>query len=186
MPTIFESERLLFREFNLNDAPLIYELNSDPEVIKYVHEKPTTLQSSQIVLKEIIFPQYALYHFGRWAIHLKNSLDFIGWCGLKFIKEKNEIDLGYRFKKKYWNKGYATEAVKTCIRYGFEELHIDKIIAKAHEQNISSLNVIEKCNMQFIENEMGDNCLIKKYELTHQQYLLSKEKSAQECDATKA
>jgi len=51
------------------------------------------------ILEKVIIPQCALYNHGRWAIHLRSSLEFLGWCGLKYRAELNEIDLGYRFKK---------------------------------------------------------------------------------------
>ena len=88
--------------------PLIYELNSDPEVTKYLHEPFTTLQKAKEVLGEIILPHYQLYNHGRWSAHLSGDNTFIGWCGLKLRAEKNEVDLGYRFIKKYWGFGHAT------------------------------------------------------------------------------
>jgi RimJ/RimL family protein N-acetyltransferase len=56
-------------------------------------------------------------------------LEFTGWCGLKYLSETNEVDLGYRFMKKFWGKGYATEAALACIEYGFSRLHLQKLLA---------------------------------------------------------
>ncbi len=167
MTILFQSQRLLFRQFTLDDADLIVELNSDPAVMQYLHEPPTTKENAEQVITDIILPQYDL-GLGRWAVHLKYTQEFIGWCGLKYIKEKNEIDLGYRFKKQYWGRGYATEAAKTCISYAFAHLNIDRIIAKAHIENAASLKVIEKCGMQFLKEDVEDHCPVKVYELTKQ------------------
>lgn len=167
MIVLFQSTRLLFRQFTLDDADLIVELNSDPAVMQYLHEPPTTKENAEEVLRNIILPQYES-GLGRWAVHLKYTQEFIGWCGLKFIKEKNEIDLGYRFKKQYWGKGYATEAAQTCISYAFAHLNIQKIIARAHVENSASLHVIEKCGMRFLGEGIVDSCPVKTYELVNE------------------
>jgi RimJ/RimL family protein N-acetyltransferase len=101
MEIIFETERLYLRKFTMNDGELLFNLNSNPEVIKYIHEPPPVLENMISVLAEIILPQYSLYNHGRWAVCLKNNNEFIGWCGLKYVKERNEIDLGYRFFQQY-------------------------------------------------------------------------------------
>jgi ribosomal-protein-alanine N-acetyltransferase len=163
MNVLFQSERLLFRQFTAEDAELLYELNSDPEVVRYVHELPTTKENAPNIIANIILPQYE-QNLGRWAVHLKYTQEFIGWAGLKLIKERNEIDLGYRFKKKYWGKGYATEAANTCLAYGFAHLGLDRIIARAHIENTASLKVIEKCGMKFLKEELVDDCPVKTYE----------------------
>jgi RimJ/RimL family protein N-acetyltransferase len=165
MKIIIETERLLLREFTLDDAQLLFDLNSDPEVIKYIHELAPTLESSQLALQNIILPQYKLYGHGRWAAYLKDTNEFIGWCGLKYVKEKDEIDLGYRFKKQFWNKGYATEAAKATVDYGMTVLKMNRIIAKAHIENIGSQKVIEKCGLAFLYEAFMDGCPVKYYEL---------------------
>jgi RimJ/RimL family protein N-acetyltransferase len=167
MIVLFQSNRLLFRQFTLDDAKLLVDLNSDPEVMKYLHEPETTMENASQVLRDIILPQYER-GLGRWAVFLKYTEEFIGWCGLKYLAESNEIDLGYRFKKEYWGKGYATEAAKTCISYAFAHLNVQKIIARAHIDNSASLHVIEKCGMNFLREGIVDSCPVKTYELVNE------------------
>ena len=157
MESLFTSNRLSFKEFTLEDAPLIYELNSDPEVTKYLHEPFTTLQKAKEVLAEIILPQYQLYNHGRWSVHLAENNNFIGWCGLKFRAEKNEVDLGYRFMKKYWGIGYATEAGKRCLEFGFQTLKMKEIFAAAHTENLASQRVLIKLGFQYKDKEVVDD-----------------------------
>jgi RimJ/RimL family protein N-acetyltransferase len=168
MKIIFESARLLFREFTAEDTQLLYDLNSNPNVIKYVHEPTPTIESTTKVLQDIILPQYKLYNHGRWAVHLKSTSEFIGWCGLKYIKEADEIDLGYRFKEDFWGKGYATEAAKAAISYGFNTLRLKKIIAKALPENLGSLHVMEKCGMSYTGIKTENGLLLKVYELSNE------------------
>lgn len=165
MDVIIETERLLLRKFTVEDAPLIYELNLDPDVIRYTYDPVKDIEHATHVLEQVILPQYALYNHGRWAVHLKPGLEFIGWCGLKCIPQRDEIDLGYRFKKQYWGKGYATEAAYACIQYGFKKLDLKRIIGRAIPENTASLHVLEKCGMTFLTDEVVDGYSAKTYEI---------------------
>ena len=118
MSVVIETDRLLLRKFTEDEATLLYELNPDPEVIRYTHDPIADVDHAKNVLNEVILPQYVLYNHGRWAVRLKSNLEFIGWCGLKYLSETNEVDLGYRFMQKFWGKGYATEAAVACMSMG--------------------------------------------------------------------
>lgn len=165
MNIILETNRLLLRTFIPEDAQLIYELNLDPEITRYTGDPVKDINHAKEVLEQAILPQYALYNHGRWAVHIKDGLEFIGWCGLKNRPERNEIDLGYRFLKTAWGKGYATEAAFACIKYGFEKLNLQRIIGRAMPDNIGSLRVLEKCGMTFIGDEIVDDHPAKTYEI---------------------
>jgi RimJ/RimL family protein N-acetyltransferase len=166
MSIIFQSARLYFREFTKDDVQLLFELNSNSNVIKYVHEPAPTPENIFDILHNSILPQYKLYNHGRWAVHLKSNHEFIGWCGLKYIKEVDEIDLGYRFKENYWGKGYGYEAVKATVDYGFNVLKLKRIVATALPENVASWKIMEKCGMKYIGDITdNDNWLVKKYEI---------------------
>ena len=79
MDAVIETSRLLLRTFTINDAQLIYDLNNDPEVIRYTYDPITDLEHAKHILETVILPQYALYKHGRWAVHIKQGLEFIGW-----------------------------------------------------------------------------------------------------------
>ncbi len=167
MHLVFETPRLLLRRFTEFDAPLILELNSDPEVVKYLHE-PTLENDADAkkILTDIILPQYQ-NNLGRWAIHTKGNNEFIGWCGLKYRPQLDEIDLGYRLMKKAWGKGYATEAAKHTLDHGFNELKLKLITGRAHIENTASIKVLEKIGMHFIGEGIVDNCPVKTYTLSN-------------------
>ena len=167
MNIILETKRLLIRTFTERDANLIYELNLDPEVTRYTHDLVKDLAHASEILQNVIIPQYALYHHGRWAVHTKSTLEFLGWCGLKYRHELNEVDLGYRFKKESWGKGYATEAAYASIRYGFEKIGLQRIVGRAEIDNIASWKVLEKCGMTYIGAEEIEGYPHKTYEIWH-------------------
>ncbi len=163
MHIVFETPRLIVGQFTQNDAPLILQLNSDPEIVKYVHEPVlTTEEQAKKIIVDIILPQYKK-NLGRWATYIKSNNEFIGWCGLKYRPELDEIDLGYRLKKNAWGKGYATEAAKHTLYHGFNKLYLKLITGRAHIQNIASIKVLEKIGMQFIKEERVDNCQVRTY-----------------------
>lgn len=146
-----ETERTIMRKLSKEDALDFYNLNLDKEVLKYTGDKPfENLQASIDFLKN--YDQYVKYGVGRFAVIEKPTLKFIGWCGLKYNQEKNEYDIGFRFYRKYWNKGFATETAKKCLEFGFNNRMIDKIVGRVMKENTSSIKVLEKIGMQYKEN----------------------------------
>ena len=145
---ITETNRLTLREFKFEDAENLYNLNSDQEVIKYTGDK-----AFQSILEAKIFIQnydaYSKYGYGRWAVELKTTKQFIGWCGLKYIPSLNETDIGFRLIKDFWEKGYATEAAKASLEFAFNVLKMEAIVGIAMKENIASIKVLEKIGMVF-------------------------------------
>jgi len=165
MNIVFETDRLVLRTFTEDDAPLLYKLNLDPEVIRYTLDPIVDIKQAKKILQEVILPQYKFYGHGRWAVFLKPGLEFIGWCGLKFLAERNEVDIGYRFMKKYWGQGFATEAALGTLKYGFQNLGLKRILGRALPCNKASIKVLEKCAMQYVGQEVVEGLLHETYEL---------------------
>ncbi len=162
MQVILETPRLLLRRMTLEDAPLLLELNSKPEVLRYIHEPMLVDEDhARQVITDIILPQYTLYNRGRWAVHLKADGRFAGWCGLKWHPAEGITDLGYRLLPVFWGKGYASEAALHTLNYGFDTLAIDKITGRAHAENLASVAILQKIGMRYAGNEVVDNCLVK-------------------------
>jgi len=145
-----ETERTIMRKLTKEDAKDFYALNLDEEVLKYTGDQPfENIQKSKDFLSN--YDQYEKYGVGRLAVIEKASSKFIGWCGLKYNPEKKEYDIGFRFFRDYWNKGFATETAKRCLDYGFKELGIARIVGRAVKENTASIKVLEKLEMTFKE-----------------------------------
>jgi len=154
MTPIISTERLYFREFTLEDAQLLVNLNSDPRVTKYTEKGSiTTLEEAIKRLQTDILPQYG-NKLGRWAVFLKTNNEFIGWCGVKYIEKENIYTLGYRFFPQHWGKGYATEAAKASLEYATNVLGIKNIVAKAMKENTASIRVMKKLGMIYLKDEV--------------------------------
>lgn len=149
MKILLETERLLLREITLDDKEWLFKLHSDPVVQKYTGEP--VVQSIAEIEKAICtrIKDYEKYGFGRWATVLKNGMQFVGWAGLAYLPEFDEIDLGYRFLPDYWGSGIATEASQAILTYGFDALKLKKIVAIAMKENKASIKVMEKVGMEF-------------------------------------
>lgn len=147
MKKILETERLLLREFELSDAQAMYDLNSDPEVVRWTGDPPfDSVSQAREFLQN--YKDYETNGYGRWPVIDKEKNEFVGWCGLK-LNEQNLVDLGYRFFRKDWGKGYATESARACLGYGFLALGMDEIIGRVARQNPASGRVLEKIGMRF-------------------------------------
>ncbi|MCB9249875.1 MAG: GNAT family N-acetyltransferase [Ignavibacteriales bacterium] len=145
---ITETNRLILREFIFEDAENLYKLNSDPEVIKYTGDNAfQSVEEAKIFIQN--YDAYSKYGYGRWAVELKATKQFIGWCGLKYIPSLNETDIGFRLIKDFWEKGYATEAAKASLEFGFNVLKMEVIVGRAMKENVASIKVLEKIGMVF-------------------------------------
>ena len=147
--TIIETERLLLREITHEDQADLFKLHSDPEVQRYTGE-PVVESIEEIKLAiEGRIEDYKKYGYGRWATRLKSGNQFVGWAGLAYLPEFDEVDLGYRFLPEFWGLGIATEASRAILDYGFNSLKLKRIVAIALEENIASIRVMEKVGMKF-------------------------------------
>jgi len=166
---IIETERTFLRHLTTEDAENFYRLNLDNEVLKYTGDKPfESIIAAEIFLKA--YDQYEKYNVGRLAVIDKTENGFIGWCGLKYSQNLNEYDIGFRFFRKYWNKGYATETSKACIDFGFRKLELNKIIGRAMKENIASIKVLEKIGLTYIKDFDFDRQNGVIYEITKNKY----------------
>ncbi|MFD2117973.1 GNAT family N-acetyltransferase [Paenibacillus yanchengensis] len=137
--------------------------------MKYTGDKSF---ASIIEAKEFLkaYDQYEKYNVGRLAVINKTENRFIGWCGLKYSQNVNEYDIGFRFFRKYWNKGYATETSKACIDFGFRKLGLNKIIGRAMKENIASIKVLEKIGLIYMKDFDFDRHSGVIYEITKNKY----------------
>ena len=155
-----ETERLLHRAMEPRDAASFFALNSHPEVIRYTGEEP--LASVEEARERIENNEdFETVGFGRWGSFLKETGEMIGFCGLKYLPELEEVDIGYRFLPEYWGRGLATEAGKATLDYGFQEIGLEEIIGLVLDDNAGSIRVLEKLGFQAAGRVMYDefDCL---------------------------
>jgi RimJ/RimL family protein N-acetyltransferase len=148
-----ETDRLLLREFTLDDVEPFLQLATDPQIIRYTGDPGglLTLEDARQNLLDRPIADYAKHGFGRWACVLKESGQVIGFAGLKFLDELQDVDLGYRLLPQHWGKGLATEACGPIVRYGFDLLKLSHILGLVDPANVASVRVLEKLGMKYVE-----------------------------------
>lgn len=161
-----ETDRLWMREIEPADAGGLFELDSNPSVHRYLGNQPVeTMEAIDRIIAHIR-QQYAEHGIARWAVLLKETNEFIGWAGLKWMTEpirgrSNYYDLGYRLIESHWGKGYATEASLALLQYAFEQLNIETVSAIADIENRGSNRVLQKigmtCTGQFLLDGIQHN-----------------------------
>lgn len=145
-----QSARLNFREMHISHAMGMFELNQDPIVNQFTGDGPfESVKAAQDFIKN--YPDFKVNGYGRWSLFLKESDEYIGFCGLKKHAENGEVDLGYRLKRAVWGQGLATEAAAFSLNYGFQTLKLKRIIGRAHRDNSASIHILKKLGMQWIE-----------------------------------
>ncbi len=158
MNLTLETDRLLLRPLALSDAEDMFAMDKNPEVHKYLWQTPVQNIEEVIKVIDYVNRQYEANNIGRFATIIKDTNEFIGWTGIKFVDDHTEngntnfFDYGYRLNEKFWNKGYATEASVAWLDYGFNQMHIDKMNAYTHGENGASNHVLQKVGMKFMED----------------------------------
>jgi RimJ/RimL family protein N-acetyltransferase len=155
-----ETERLLLRRFTEADVDDLFELDSDPAVMRYINGGEPTPRAE---IEKDILPAFLEFYdqfegFGFWAAIEKSTGEFLGWFHFR-PKEGAALDepeLGYRLRKSAWGKGFATEGSRALIRKGFTEFGVRRVVAETMVVNIASRRVMEKAGLEFARTFDGE------------------------------
>lgn len=144
-----ETERLTLRSFKESDIDRLTEISTDPIVMELFPANLKTPEAARRLLDRILQEEIS-YGFALWAVIHKETDKLIGFCGLihQDVEGFEFIELGYRFDKNYWNRGYCTEAARACVSFATETLKIDMIYSMILPDNLSSIRVAEKVGMK--------------------------------------
>ena len=149
------------RPFNLEDTVPLHRILVEPGVLRYFPDPgPPPLEK----VRGLITRQsnhWREHGYGWWAINEPVNNRLMGWCGLQYLPETAETEIGYLLGKPFWGKGLATEAARESLKFGFEKLSLGSIIAIVHPDNTASKRVIEKLGFKnpTRANYFGMECL---------------------------
>lgn len=164
MPSLYlTTERLILRDFKMTDWQRVHRYASDPEVVKFMEWGPNTVNESKDFVRMTIMlrKDNPRRHFDL-AVVTKSENCLVGGCGIYVTSPYNrEAFIGYCLSRDSWGKGYATEAAKRLLSFGFTQLKLHRIFATCDPHNLASARVLEKCGMQF-EGQLRENKLIGK------------------------
>jgi RimJ/RimL family protein N-acetyltransferase len=146
-----ETERLVLRRFTEADLELLVELDSDPEVMRFLTGQATPREEVERVVLPAILKTYGEHPgLGTFAAQQKGDGAFVGWFGLQPTAEDKVVDVGYRLNRTAWGKGYATEGTKALIDKAFGELGMEKVVADTMAVNHRSRAVMRRSGLRFV------------------------------------
>jgi RimJ/RimL family protein N-acetyltransferase len=172
---VIETERLLLREFTHEDFPALFEIFSDPETMRH-YPKPFDENRTKDWI-EWNLQNYKDNGFGLWAVVLKKTGDFIGDCGLTIQNIDGDLlpEIGYHINKKYWRRGFGSEAARAVRDWAFEHTEYDCLYSYMKYTNIGSYSTAMANGMKKIK-EYSD----EKNEISYAYAITRKEWSALE------
>lgn len=170
-----ETKNLILRPIELSDFDRLFEIYSNPLVMKYIYDGSLFSKEKTMVRIHECIDHWKKYGFGFNVMIEKSTSGTAGYCVLRHFdnchpKLEGKIEIGYILNQPFWNKGYATEAVKACIKIGFEQHHFNEILATILPENIASQNVVKKAGMTHVEDLIDHNLLHQIYSITNEQY----------------
>jgi RimJ/RimL family protein N-acetyltransferase len=146
-----ETERLRLRRFTPADLGLLVQLDSDPEVMRFLTGKPTPREEIEYVVLPRILQLYdERPGLGTFAAELLCDGAFIGWFGLQPTAEPRTVDVGYRLNRTAWGEGYATEGTKALIETAFTNLGMERVVADTMAVNHRSRAVMRRAGLRFV------------------------------------
>lgn len=149
MPPLLETERLRLRVATMDDLECVYQLGTNPNVMRYINggQAPLWTDVQSDLLRRVGTEPEPL---GYWITEEKESGDFVGWMTLKPLVHTKDVEIGYRFREEQWGKGFATEGGKRILTYAFQELELHRVLAVAMEENLASIRVMQKLGMKYL------------------------------------
>ena len=158
--TVLETKRLLFKRPVMDELDAYFALYSDKEIRQYFPDGTDgrlTYEETKEEVEWFLNGHPAHPELGLWSTFLKDTGEFIGRCGLLpwTIEGCYEVEVAYLLDKKYWRQGLGTEAAQAILCYGFEQLHLSRLICMVHPENQASAKVARNMGMT-LEKEMED------------------------------
>ena len=150
MPLPLETERLVIRSYREDDATPLHDVFGSPEVMKWTPSAPSkdVAETAQRLARTMAFTARQPPGMGLWALELRHTSEFLGQVGLFPVEGKGpEVEVAYELAPRVWGHGYATEAARALVDYGFGELNLRRIVALILPDNARSRNVATKCGL---------------------------------------
>jgi len=165
-----DTPRLRLRQFESSDAQDLHQILKMPDVLNYF---PNT--NPPPIEKVGNFIQQQLTHwedrnYGWWAIQFLDNPKIIGWTGLQYLPDTDEVEIGYLLSPTHWGQGLATESAKKGIQFGFEHLAFESIVGIVHRQNVASQRVLEKIGLSGAEEVVYFNMEVLRYSIDIKTY----------------
>jgi len=167
---MIETPRLILRPFTSYDLDAFASMNADADVMRYIGDgNPQSRAQTQMRLNAIL-DHWSQHGFGLCAVVDKATREFAGFCGLQYLDNTSEIEIGYRLARKFWGIGVATEAAGASLRHAFEVLGLERIVAVVQPENVASQMVVQKIGLKYVKDARFYNSDVEYYAITRQEF----------------
>jgi RimJ/RimL family protein N-acetyltransferase len=165
IPTV-KTSRLMLRPFRMEDVDRLHEILSEEEILRYFPNpgKPTLDQIHRLIANQL--KHWEEHGFGWWAVEPISEDQLIGWNGLQYLPDTDEVEVGYLLSTTYWNQGLATEGAHAGLEFAFGKLGLKQVVAIVHPENKASQRVIEKLGMHFTREAEYFGMNVYRYEIS--------------------
>ena len=148
--SLLETQRLIIRELNVDDAQFILTLLNEPSFLHYIGDKKVrNLDDARRYILDGPVASYERHGFGLFRVELKDSHIPIGMCGLLKREELPDPDIGFAFLPDFRNRGYAFEAAAAVLNYARQRLKLDRVLAIVNPDNDASIKLLQKLGFKF-------------------------------------
>lgn len=169
MPNL-ETTRLVLRPFVQDDLDALAEIFADPRVMRYLPAGQGISRERTQAALTLYIESWETRGYGLNAVIDKASQKMIGHCGLAQLDHTDEIELAYGFAHSHWGQGFATEAARACLAFGFEALDLEQIVAIVVPENKASQRVLEKLGMQYVRDASFYHLNVRYFRLTQAEF----------------
>ena len=150
IPTILTPNQTL-RAFQKEDSVVLHRILNEENILQYYpNPNPPPLDRVEKFIDRQL-AHWEEHGYGWWAVVPIGNQDLIGWNGLQYLPETGETEVGFLISRAYWNRGLTTEGAKASLDFGFDRLHLKRIIGLVHPENFASQRVLLKIGMSFID-----------------------------------
>jgi RimJ/RimL family protein N-acetyltransferase len=146
-----QTPHLLLRPWALEDADAWFNILQEDGILRYFpNQTPPSREKAEPYITHHL-THWRTRGYGHWAVVTRPDGQVVGWCGLEYLTDLDETEVAYLLSKRVWGRGYATEAARAAVQFGFGSTGLEKIIGLVHPENLGSVHVLEKCGLNFAD-----------------------------------
>ncbi|EZH73750.1 hypothetical protein ATO12_17600 [Aquimarina atlantica] len=162
---LFETKRLFIRRLEDSDLESFYDMQGNPNVMRYIKKTMSFEESKQELNRFIGYYESTDIFFKIWAVIERNSNQFLGICGV-YENDRSEFEIAYRLRECFWGNGFGSEIAKGLFRYCFDQIKLNELTAYVSTDNVGSIRILEK-EMNYVEEFYAEkeNSIERKYTL---------------------
>ncbi|MCJ7551965.1 MAG: GNAT family N-acetyltransferase [Anaerolineae bacterium] len=177
--------RLILRPFDPSDAKPLHSILNQEKILQYFPgpSSPSLDRVEALIQRQLA--HWETHGFGWWAVQPRDHPELVGWNGLQYLPETDEVEIGYLLSRPFWGRGLATEGARAGMHFGFETLGLQTIIGIVHPENTASAHVLEKLGMRCTGEAVYFEMDVLRYEVGREAWRMGESANGREIEQAK-